>query len=264
MSDDMFLLNIDTSGGASSTGVSSKTNTTNMKGNWKQRRQQVKQMRKSQPKTSEVNTEKNGLVSMNAELFNNRNTRVDKKKNKNDKKGQNKPNPGYKGKGDSKDQTFVSSLFSSNKEITTKVDEEPVVEEVKEEPKEEIKEEASETAEIEKEDITKNSELFDNQETSAFIDLGIKSPKLVRALNTKLKIETPTRIQSLGIPRIIKDDQKNIFIHSRTGSGKTLTYLLPIYETILRNSQKFGQKIWLYWYNHHPNKRISCAIGKNH
>ncbi len=89
MSDDMFLLNIDTSGGASSTGVSSKNQYYQHErelGN--KREQQVKQMRKSQPKTSEVNTEKNGLVSMNAELFNNRNTRVDKKKNKNDKKGQ--------------------------------------------------------------------------------------------------------------------------------------------------------------------------------
>ncbi|CAI8496528.1 unnamed protein product [Hanseniaspora opuntiae] len=243
MSDDMFLLNIDTSG-STSTGVSSKAATSNMKGNWKQKRQMVKQMRKQQPKTNEATTEKNGLVNMNAELFNNRNAKVDKKKNKKEQ-GKPKSNPGYKGKGDKKDDTFVSSLFSSNKEIKTKVAEEPVVEtesETKDEVKDEVKEEGSEPVEIQKEDITKNNELFDDQETSAFVDLGIKSPKLVKALNNKLKIETPTRIQSLGIPKIIRDDQKNIFIHSRTGSGKTLTYLLPIYETILRNSQNLGRK----------------------
>ncbi|CAI8496882.1 unnamed protein product [Hanseniaspora opuntiae] len=243
MSDDMFLLNIDTSG-STSTGVSSKAATSNMKGNWKQKRQMVKQMRKQQPKTNEATTEKNGLVNMNAELFNNRNAKVDKKKNKKEQ-GKPKSNPGYKGKGDKKDDTFVSSLFSSNKEIKTKVAEEPVVEtesETKDEVKDEVKEEGSEPAEIQKEDITKNNELFDDQETSAFVDLGIKSPKLVKALNNKLKIEIPTRIQSLGIPKIIRDDQKNIFIHSRTGSGKTLTYLLPIYETILRNSQNLGRK----------------------
>lgn len=258
MSDDMFLLNIDTSG-TSTGGVSSKATTSTMKGNWKQKRQMVKKMRKKQPKTNEVNTEQNGLVNMNAELFNNRNAKVDKKKK--NKKEQGKPNPGYKGKGDKKDDTFVSSLFSSNKEIKTKVVEEPVIEN-DDVSKDEVKEEDKEPLDVEKEDITKNNELFDDQETSAFVDLGIKSPKLVKALNNKLKIETPTRIQSLGIPKIIRDDQKNIFIHSRTGSGKTLTYLLPIYETILRNTQNLGRKSGCTGIIITPTRELAAQLEK--
>ena len=49
-----------------------------------------------------------------------------------------------------------------------------------------------------------------------------------------MRIKKPTSIQKQAIPQIIGNAGKNdFFIHAQTGSGKTLSYLLPIISTIL-------------------------------
>mgnify|MGYP003361660151 CR=1 FL=1 len=265
----MLLLNLDTSSGNSGSARSSKIDSANMKGNWKQKRQQVKQMRKNNKANAEADlgsTKKkndNGnsnIVSINDILFRNKNIKFTDGTKNNKPNPQKAGNPSYKGKGGKNDKTFVSSLFSSNKEIVTKVKKEEKKkpkEEVKEEIKEEdVKEEEKKHEEAKnevKEEQTSEEKSLEGEEASTettsseidvtgFINLGIDSPKLTKSLQTKLKISKPTKIQKLAIPRILKTDQKNVFIHSKTGSGKTLTYLLPIYQTILQNSQTTGRK----------------------
>lgn len=252
MSNDMFLLNIDTSGSASGSTKPSKVDSSNMKGNWKQKRQQVKQMRKNNKTDTAKDTNKplnqddgGKMVNLNDTLFNNKNMKVSKNTIKNPKKG---GNPSYKGKGGKKDDTFVSSLFSSNKETVTKIKEEEEKEKVEENTAEKSDHHDEEQKEDEHENKdqvnpeTEKSDLTPSLDVQGFVELGIISPKLTRSLSTKLKISTPTRIQKLAIPKILKQDNKNVFIHSKTGSGKTLAYLLPIYQTILQNSENSGRK----------------------
>lgn len=43
-------------------------------------------------------------------------------------------------------------------------------------------------------------------------------------------IEEPTKVQALAIPKILEN--KDLLVHAETGSGKTLTYLLPMFEKI--------------------------------
>lgn len=53
------------------------------------------------------------------------------------------------------------------------------------------------------------------------------NPKLVQGLK-KLSINIPTEIQAEAIPLAMEN--KDIIGQSETGTGKTLAYLLPIFE----------------------------------
>ncbi len=55
------------------------------------------------------------------------------------------------------------------------------------------------------------------------------NPKLVQGLK-KLNINIPTEIQAKAIPLAMEN--KDIIGQSETGTGKTLAYLLPIFEKI--------------------------------
>lgn len=63
---------------------------------------------------------------------------------------------------------------------------------------------------------------------NSFISLGLR-PNLAEAL-LKEKIEKPTEIQSLVIGEAISG--KDLIVQSETGTGKTLAYLLPLFEKI--------------------------------
>ena len=107
------------------------------------------------------------------------------------------------------DSQFVSSLFTSNREITTAVNTNIHDENVAINPS--------------------NAPLKGDQ----FASLGVTS-LLVSHLEQKMRIKKPTSIQKQAIPQIIGNAGKNdFFIHAQTGSGKTLSYLLPIISTIL-------------------------------
>ncbi|MDH8679062.1 DEAD/DEAH box helicase [Fusibacter bizertensis] len=62
----------------------------------------------------------------------------------------------------------------------------------------------------------------------SFYKLGV-SPELVYALET-MEIHTPTPIQSLSIPQALKG--KDVLGEAQTGTGKTLAFLLPLFQTI--------------------------------
>lgn len=72
-------------------------------------------------------------------------------------------------------------------------------------------------------------------DTSTFTGLGL-DPLLAAHLKSKrMEIgERPTGIQRTGLPALINgDDSRDVLLHSQTGSGKTLTYLLPILQSLL-------------------------------
>ncbi|PWW80004.1 DEAD-domain-containing protein, partial [Tuber magnatum] len=74
-----------------------------------------------------------------------------------------------------------------------------------------------------------NAPLADGSAT--FVTLGL-SPILANHLARKLALRAPTAIQRSAIPELISTDS-DAFIQAETGSGKTLTYLLPIVNRIM-------------------------------
>lgn len=69
-------------------------------------------------------------------------------------------------------------------------------------------------------------------DTSKFEGLGL-SPLIVSHLSSKMSITRPTAIQQAALPALLKTEQRDAFIQSQTGSGKTLSYLLPILQDLL-------------------------------
>lgn len=76
--------------------------------------------------------------------------------------------------------------------------------------------------------------------TDSFFSLGI-SRELEDAIRSAWpKISKPTQIQSMTIPEILKG--KNTICTDQTGSGKTLTYILPIMQNLLNKESEVGYK----------------------
>jgi ATP-dependent RNA helicase DDX31/DBP7 len=77
-------------------------------------------------------------------------------------------------------------------------------------------------------------------DNTSFPGLGL-DPLLVHHLASKLSITHPTQIQRASLSSmldpIFTQEQRDVFIQSQTGSGKTLTYLLPIIQDLLPLSQ---------------------------
>ncbi|KAF8244545.1 DEAD-domain-containing protein, partial [Wilcoxina mikolae CBS 423.85] len=115
-----------------------------------------------------------------------------------------KPPPGADG-------TFVSSLWTCNPESFYKTA-------------------ATQPTETGETQVPSNAPLSDVSLT--FTTLGI-SPILANHLATKLMLNAPTAIQCSAIPELISGIS-DAFIQAETGSGKTLTYLLPILDRIMR------------------------------
>ena len=74
-------------------------------------------------------------------------------------------------------------------------------------------------------------------DSSTFTGLGL-DPLIVAHLATKMNISKPTSIQRAALPTLLSnlaDDtaSRDVFIQSQTGSGKTLSFLLPIIQDLL-------------------------------
>jgi ATP-dependent RNA helicase DDX31/DBP7 len=118
------------------------------------------------------------------------------------------------------DGTFVSSLWTGNPEAAAITAE-------------------TQTVESAEPQAPSNAPLADG--SSTFTTLGI-SPILASHLTAKLLLKAPTAIQRSAIPELISGDS-DAFIQAETGSGKTLTYMLPIVDRIMRidaSSRKAG------------------------
>lgn len=75
-------------------------------------------------------------------------------------------------------------------------------------------------------------------DSSTFEALGL-DPLLVQHLAVKMGIAKPTSIQRAGLPILLPEQGRSegplrdVFIQSQTGSGKTLSFLLPIIQDLL-------------------------------
>ena len=68
---------------------------------------------------------------------------------------------------------------------------------------------------------------------TTFQDLHL-SPLIVSHLSTKMGITQPTSIQRSALPSLLSSSEaRDAFIQSQTGSGKTLSFLLPIVQDLL-------------------------------
>lgn len=75
-------------------------------------------------------------------------------------------------------------------------------------------------------------------DSSTFVGLGL-DPLIASHLSTKMNIDKPTSIQRATLPTMLttraspEDALRDVFIQSQTGSGKTLSFLLPIIQDLL-------------------------------
>ena len=70
-------------------------------------------------------------------------------------------------------------------------------------------------------------------DASTFEGLGLSS-LIVSHLSTKMSISQPTSIQRVALPSLLQSSEsRDAFIQSQTGSGKTLSFLLPIIQDLL-------------------------------
>ncbi|KAI9475699.1 MAG: P-loop containing nucleoside triphosphate hydrolase protein [Benjaminiella poitrasii] len=79
--------------------------------------------------------------------------------------------------------------------------------------------------------------------TRQFDDLGLSADTVTAAkiiLNTSTENPKPTEIQALAIPHIIDRHIKHILVAAETGSGKTLSYLLPVIDMLKADEKKKG------------------------
>jgi ATP-dependent RNA helicase DDX31/DBP7 len=127
--------------------------------------------------------------------------------------------PGTQQDGGKGGKQIVSSLFSYNPTSTTK--------------SESQKEMANEEA-IEPSNAPLKSEL------DTFTSLGI-SETLATHLLRKMDLKAPTAIQKSAITQLLKDDS-DAFIQAETGSGKTLSYLLPIVQRLMELSANMRKR----------------------
>ncbi|RPA85071.1 DEAD-domain-containing protein [Ascobolus immersus RN42] len=79
-----------------------------------------------------------------------------------------------------------------------------------------------------------------SDESATFVSLGL-SPILATHLTSKLELKAPTAIQKMAIPQLVTEDS-DAFIQAETGSGKTLTYLLPIMNRIMEIARMTEEK----------------------
>lgn len=105
---------------------------------------------------------------------------------------------------------IVSSLFTSNRDIDTDINNNAV----------------DETLVVKPSNAPLKGDSFDG--------MGINA-QLVKHLEEKLRIKKPTSIQKTVIPHLSSLAMDNdLFIHAQTGSGKTLAFLLPIFNVLLK------------------------------
>ncbi|MQL75574.1 hypothetical protein Taro_007959, partial [Colocasia esculenta] len=71
---------------------------------------------------------------------------------------------------------------------------------------------------------------------SSFGELGL-TEEVMEALG-EMGISVPTEIQCIGIPAVLEG--KSLVLGSHTGSGKTLTYMLPLVQLLRRDEELSG------------------------
>lgn len=132
----------------------------------------------------------------------------------------------------------VSSLFTSNREISTSINNNERDETVTQDPS--------------------NAPLTGD----SFEALGVQEPLLTH-LQEKMKIAKPTSIQKLVLSHLQSNwigKDKDLFINAQTGSGKTLAYLLPIFSRILSMKTRVDRKSGCFALILAPTRELASQI----
>ena len=83
--------------------------------------------------------------------------------------------------------------------------------------------------------------------------------QLMKQIVRKFNYRDPTPIQIRAIPMMLSDNRPDILIQSATGSGKTLTYLIPIIDFILQ-SKKFERSMGAVAFCIAPTRELALQI----
>ncbi|KAK6201590.1 ATP-dependent RNA helicase DBP7 [Scheffersomyces amazonensis] len=139
-----------------------------------------------------------------------------------------------KGEFGGKNNSYVSSLFTSNKSSTLKT-------------KPEVKEVTY---------LASNAPLKD---ATSFGGLGLND-KLVNHLETTLRFKHPTSVQKAVLPSMLTVE-RDLFIKSQTGSGKTLAFVLPIiHKLMMENKHKITRESGLFAIILTPTRELATQI----
>ncbi|CEP63633.1 putative ATP-dependent RNA helicase LALA0_S08e07096g [Lachancea lanzarotensis] len=221
--DGMMLLNLDT---ASSGDFGPKTTKING-GKWKDRRR-VKIQQKAAERGGQ-GSETLGNLPLKRSRTSDRGTPA-KKAPKADSKGAKNGRNG----GNINSEQYVSSLFTSNRDMVTSANSNAHDENSKVDPS--------------------NAPLLQD----SFEALGVAAP-LLQLLNNKMRISKPTRVQKLSIPTLL-EAQNDVFVHAQTGSGKTLAFLLPILTRILALEERVDRQSGCFAMVITPTRELASQI----
>eukprot|EP01130_Rhizamoeba_saxonica_P008065 TRINITY_DN3259_c0_g1_i1.p1 TRINITY_DN3259_c0_g1~~TRINITY_DN3259_c0_g1_i1.p1 ORF type:complete len:375 (-),score=73.58 TRINITY_DN3259_c0_g1_i1:809-1933(-) len=79
-----------------------------------------------------------------------------------------------------------------------------------------------------------NEKVTSSSYVNNFQDMGLDE-KLLNIIREEWNITEPTNIQEIAIPQILAS--KDVFIAAQTGTGKTLSYVLPLLQKLLINEK---------------------------
>ncbi len=90
----------------------------------------------------------------------------------------------------------------------------------------------------------------------SFNELNIKKEIITGLYNQNIKV--PTKVQQIAIPKILEN--KDLIVNSQTGSGKTLSFLIPSFEKI--NKEKRETQVIILAPTHELVMQINNEIKK--
>ena len=95
-------------------------------------------------------------------------------------------------------------------------------------------------------------------DSASFEDLGL-SPKILTAVRSHSDWKTPTAIQQLAIPQLVKTESETVWCEAPTGAGKTVAYALPLLHNRLGKRTKGGKIASLILC---PTRELAAQIGR--
>lgn len=132
-----------------------------------------------------------------------------------------------------KNNSYVSSLFTSNKSASSVAD----------------------TEEDYAVHQPSNAPLLDN---STFADLGLNE-RLATHLTTGMRYVAPTKVQRAVTPQMLRS-QNDYFVKAQTGSGKTLAFSLPILHRLMLEADKITRTSGLFALILTPTRELAMQI----
>ncbi|EMG47324.1 ATP-dependent RNA helicase DBP7 [Candida maltosa Xu316] len=97
------------------------------------------------------------------------------------------------------------------------------------------------------------------KDATTFTGLGLND-KLTTHLTDSLRFKYPTKIQQLVIPSLITTD-RDLFVKAQTGSGKTLSFVLPIFHKLMmENKYKINRESGLFAIILTPTRELATQI----